>query len=371
MTSQVSVGVALYPTYEACLAAYPLIETGLVDALEWTVDVAPGEELPERVTTPLEHFAGLDQLYGHGVALSPTSARFDDASLAWLAEVARDRRRYRHVTEHWGFARARGIASTAPLPLPAAESVVAVTAHALRALREVVRAPVGLENLALALSPDELTSQPAMIARTLDAVDGVLLLDLHNLWCQAVNFGRDVRELALLYPLARVRQIHVAGGRWSESSYGDRVRRDTHDGWVPLEVLELLAWIIPRCPALDVVVLERIPDALADDSVHPVWRDELRAVRDIVTRAAAEPVITVAPPRDVALDARASVADLARFQDAVVEVLLAPRVDDADTFAALLAHPGIAPFRDQVARWQPRQLEVAIELVATWSVRSP
>jgi uncharacterized protein (UPF0276 family) len=370
MTRHISVGIALYPTYEACVAAYPLIETGLVDALEWTVDVAFGEELPDWVTVPLDRFDDRGQLYGHGVTLSPTS-RFDEASIAWLTEVARDRRSYRHVTEHWGFSRTRGITDGAPLPLPASEAVVAVTAHALRALREVVRAPVGLENLALALSPDELTSQPAMIARTLDIVDGVLLLDLHNLWCQAVNFERDVRELALLYPLARVRQIHVAGGRWSPSSYGDRVRRDTHDGWVPHEVLELLAWIVPRCPALDVVVLERIPDALADESMHPAFRDELRTIRDVVMRAAAEPVITVERPRDIAMDERASHKELARFQDAVVEVLLAPRANAADTHAALLEHPGIAPFRDQVACWQPRQLEIAIELVGTWSVRSP
>jgi hypothetical protein len=71
------------------------------------------------------------------------------------------------------------------------------------------------------------------------------------------------------------------------------------------------------------------------------------------------------------VDSRASVDDLARFQDAVIEVLLAPRANAAHTLAALLAHPGVAAFRDQVARWQPRQLEVAIELVATWSVRSP
>jgi uncharacterized protein len=333
MTRHISVGIALYPTYEACVAAYPLIETGLVDALEWTVDVAFGEELPDWVTVPLDRFDDRGQLYGHGVTLSPTS-RFDEASIAWLTEVARDRRSYRHVTEHWGFSRTRGITDGAPLPLPASEAVVAVTAHALRALREVVRAPVGLENLALALSPDELTSQPAMIARTLDIVDGVLLLDLHNLWCQAVNFERDVRELALLYPLARVRQIHVAGGRWSPSSYGDR-------------------------------------DALADESMHPAFRDELRTIRDVVMRAAAEPVITVERPRDIAMDERASHKELARFQDAVVEVLLAPRANAADTHAALLEHPGIAPFRDQVACWQPRQLEIAIELVGTWSVRSP
>jgi hypothetical protein len=118
-------------------------------------------------------------------------------------------------------------------------------------------------------------------------------------------------------------------------------------------------------------VLERIPDALADESLHPAFRDELRTVRDVVMRAAAEPVLAVERVGELAMDGRASVKELARFQDAVVEVLLAPRANAADTLAALLDHSGIAPFRDQVACWQPRQLEVAIEVVGTWSVRSP
>jgi uncharacterized protein len=367
MTRSVHVGFSLYPTDEAYAAALPLIEAGIVDALEWTVDVTFGwDAVPDRVSALLDPFA--DRLYGHGVCLSPTTARFDATAAAWLCELARDRRRYRHVTEHWGFSRAGQIARGAPLPLPASSAVVAATTHALRALAEVVRAPIGLENLALALSADELDSQPAMLAQTLAAVDGVLLLDLHNVWCQAVNFERDVRELIARYPLDRVRQIHVAGGGWSESSYGKPVRRDTHDGWVPAEVMELVAWTIPRCPALEVVVLERIPGALELASTHGPWRDEWRTLADIVRAAAREPMVAVPAAMHAVLPVH-SLDELARYQDAIADVLVADRTSPAHAaHAVLLAHPDTAPFRDEVRRWELRALEVAIALVDKWSV---
>src|SRR5687768_1879456 len=96
----VQVGFSLYPTEELRVAALPLIEAGLIGAVEWTVDVAFGwdEPLPDWVTTVLDAYARDGRLYGHGVCLSPNTARFDDAACAWLAELARDPRRYRHVT---------------------------------------------------------------------------------------------------------------------------------------------------------------------------------------------------------------------------------------------------------------------------------
>ena len=240
---------------------------------------------------------------------------------------------------------------------------MAATTEALRELAAVARVPVGLENLALALSEGEVDAQPAMIARTLDEVDGVMLLDLHNVWCQAVNFGRDARELAGRYPLGRVRQIHVAGGSWSESALGERVRRDTHDGAVPPDVLDLLAWVIPRCPALELVVLERIPDALVSQADHAAWRDEWRAVAEVVHRAAREPVIAPPAPPQMSLDDRVTREDVARYQDAQIAVLL-----DGGGVSELLALPDAAPFRDEVAAWQPRFVEVAQWLARRWSV---
>lgn len=319
------------------------------------------------MTALLDAYAAEHRLYGHGLRYSPCSARFDDDSRGWLARLAADvaRHRYRHVTEHWGWSRTRGLARGAPLPLPASEAVIAGTTRALRAMAEVAGVPVGLENLALALSDDDVDAQPAMLARVLDAIDGVLLLDVHNLWCQAVNYARDPRELAARYPLARVRELHLAGGGWSESAYGAPFRRDTHDAVVPDEVIELVGWLIPRCPALEVVIVERLPHALGDEPAREAWRGEVRRIADVVRDAARVPLEAVAAVAAAPVEPAATLDELAAFQDATF-VALCDAPDPVAVRDALLGHPR---FADQVARWDLRALEVARALVARWSVR--
>jgi uncharacterized protein (UPF0276 family) len=363
---EIQTGISLFDSEAQRAAAYPLFEAGLIEAIEWTIDLGWQEPVTEWATALLKAYGDAGRLYGHGVTMSPTS-RHDNARTRWLERMAVERHRYRHVIEHWGFSRARGIARGAPLPLVASEAVVQSTATALRQLASAARTHrVGLENLALALSDDDVDAQPAMIARTLDAVDGILLLDLHNVWCQAMNYGRDVRELVARYPLARVRQLHVAGGSWSNSTYGKPFRRDTHDELAPREVLELLAWTIPRCPALEVVILERLPDTLSDAYA---WRTEFQLVADIVRRATSEPVIAPRPLPVVTLPTSASADDVGRLQDAMVAVFLSER-DARAARSVLLAHPDAQVFRDQIASWAPRAIEVAITLANKWSVRA-
>jgi uncharacterized protein (UPF0276 family) len=308
-------------------------------------------------------------LYGHGVHLSPTTARADDAAAHWFAAAATETttRRYRHVTEHWGFSRAHDFARGAPLPLPASESVVACATRSLRALHHATRVPVGFENLALAFSDDDVDAQPAMLTRVLEAVDGLLLLDVHNLWCQAVNFERDPQALAARYPLARVRQLHVAGGSWSTSALDGRpFRRDTHDALVPDEVMELVSWLVPRCPALECVILERLPGTVPDAHTRDAWRAEWTALAKIVRAAAVAPPIVVADARAIALESQATVEQLARYQDALLSAL-ATQPTPAAVRDALLGDQAL-PFRDQIARFELRCLEVAMLLVAKWGV---
>lgn len=356
MSRSIHTGIALFAAEEIRLAALPLFEAGAIDALEWTIDHGWSAPMPAWVTALLDAYGAEDRLYGHGLRLSPTSARFDDDSRAWLARFANERR-YRHVTEHWGWCRARGLARGAPMPLPSSDAAVACTVRALRELATIARVPVGLENLALALSQEDVDAQPAMIARVLEALDGVLLLDLHNLWCQAINFGRDPLQLARRYPLARVRQLHVAGGTWSHGNF----RRDTHDALVPDEVIALLAQVIPHCPALEVVILERLPNALADEAARAAWRDEFHRIAEVVRIASREPITQLPTIDHPLVDHAATLDELATFQDAMIAALF-----DARDVKAALADTA---FADQVAAWDERAIEVARTLAVKWGVR--
>jgi hypothetical protein len=267
-------------------AVLPLFERGLVDAIEWSFDHgwAEGGE-PAWASALLDHYAAHDRLWGHGVAASPGSAEPEPRQSQWLARFAEDiaRRSVRGVSEHFGFMVAGGRDGGAPLPLPAGPGAVAVLVRALRRIAAIARVPVGLENLALALHERDVWEQGPLLDAVLAEVDGYLVLDLHNVWCQAVNFGIDVDALVATYPLARVRCIHVSGGSWWTMPGTDvALRRDTHDGDVPPEVLALLARVWPRCPALECVFLERLGDTIADAGAADRVRADFERLHEIV-----------------------------------------------------------------------------------------
>src|SRR5438046_343829 len=69
-----------------------------------------------------------------------------------------------------------------------------------------------------------------------------LLLDLHNVHCNAVNHG-TIRSRLWIATLDRVVEIHVAGGSWHNGFWMDR-----HNGPVPSQVWDLLAYTLSRAP---------------------------------------------------------------------------------------------------------------------------
>jgi uncharacterized protein len=267
-------------------AVLPLFERGLIDAIEWSFDHgwAEGGE-PAWASALLDHYAAHDRLWGHGVAASPGSAEPEPRQSQWLAGFAREveRRSYRGVSEHFGFMVAGGRDGGAPLPMPAGPAAVAVLVRALERIAAIARVPVGLENLALALHERDAWEQGPLLGEVLAQVDGYLVLDLHNVWCQSVNFGLDVDALVARYPLARVRCMHVSGGSWWTMPGTDvPLRRDTHDDDVPAEVLALLERTWPQCPRLECVFLERLGDSIADVGAGERVRRDVERLHAIV-----------------------------------------------------------------------------------------
>lgn len=351
------VGVSLMPGRGFRDAVAPLFAAGAVEAVEWTLDMGFGRELPAFVAMILDAYAPAGALYGHGTGYSPLSAGREDRAAAWLdhARAAAAAHRYAHVTEHFGFCAAGSQAFGPPLPVPADASVVRAGVDRLRRLRDAVGAPVGLENLALAFSRDDALAQGDLLDALLAPVDGVMHLDVHNLWAAAVNFGLDPVDLALRYPLHRARIAHVSGGTWV-----DGIRRDTHDDAVPADVLDLLAELLPRMPGVEAVLLERIGTAFATPEDQASFREDF--ARLAATVAGRGPATTAPPPPPRApLPDRGDVGPL---QVALVGIL----ASGADDPRALLIGAA-GPFRAWAEAADPRMLGVAAGLVARWGRR--
>lgn len=274
------------------LAQAPLFAEGIVEAIEWTIDCELGRATPPWVEPLLDHYAAAGALYGHGVHFSPLSAIFEPRQAAWLehAKGALAKRRYQHVSEHFGFMTTPGMTRGVPLPVPYTKGALELGRDRLARLRAATSgAPVGLENLALAMSRDDALVHGEFLDALLEPHDGFLLLDLHNLYCQAHNFDVPWGTLLGAMPLDRVREIHVSGGSWYEvaTPAGPQpFRRDTHDDAVPDEVFGLLELALPRCPGVEVVFLERLGGTLADASAGEAYREDYRRLVSVVSRFA-------------------------------------------------------------------------------------
>ena len=116
--------------------------------------------------------------------------------------------------------------------------------------RETVGVPLLLENISYMVAlPGELT-EAQFLTEIVERADCGLLLDLHNVYTNAVNHGYDAIELIAALPLDRVGQVHLGGGH-DEDGY----RIDSHSAPAPEPVWELLRFVASRAH-LNAVIIE-------------------------------------------------------------------------------------------------------------------
>lgn len=287
-SKSVSVGLSMMLSPEFQAATQPLFHSGLVDVLEWSFDMAWGRPLSPWAQQTLNEYSAKKKLLGHGVSYSALDASETRRQTAWLAQLAQEvsRLNYTHISEHFGFMGGGNFHIAAPLPVPRTPTAIAVGQQRMRQLADIAGVPVGLENLAFAFNANDLAEQGPFLNDLLEPIDGFLLLDLHNLYCQSYNFDVSISELLNTYPLHRVRELHVSGGSFSEHprGSGQQVRRDTHDDNVPDDVFTALPEVLQRCPNVEAVILERMDGTINAVDVAAFQKD-FRRLRNIVKKA--------------------------------------------------------------------------------------
>ena len=162
-------------------------------------------------------------------------------------------------SEHLSFVRAGGVEIghlAAPPRTP--ESVAGAVANIALASRIVGSAPL-MENIATLVEPPASTLDEAQwLAQIIMGAQVPLLLDLHNLYANAVNRGQDPQALLLRLPLARVGAVHLSGGHWIDEPEGTGRRLlDDHLHDVPADVFALLTVLARHAPQPLTVILER------------------------------------------------------------------------------------------------------------------
>jgi hypothetical protein len=212
----------------------------------------------------------------HGVSLGLASTvPVDDRRLDRLARLL-DATGAEAWSEHLAFVRGGGVEiGHLAAPPRSAASVDGAAANLDRARRITGAAPL-VENIAtLVDAPASSLDEPEWIGRILRQAGVPLLLDLHNLYANAVNFGDDPIALLRRFPLDRVEAVHLSGGRWIDGPNRTRRLLDDHIHDVPSPVLDLLTELGRLVDQPLTVIVER------DGRYPPVARllDQLDAAR--------------------------------------------------------------------------------------------
>lgn len=222
----------------------------------------------------LERVRARYPLVMHGVSLSiGSTAPLDLGYLRSVRELAR-RIEPAGISDHLCWTGVGGVNLHDLMPLPFTMEAVAHVAGRVRQAQDVLDFQLMLENVSsyVACADAEMTEWE-FVAQVSEAADCLLLLDVNNVYVNSVNHGFDAREYLRALPVARVRQLHLAG----HSRQGGMLI-DTHDAPVAEAVWRLYERAVARFPEA-ATTLER------DDHIPPLA--ELVAELDHARRLAA------------------------------------------------------------------------------------
>ena len=224
-----------------------------VDFLEITADhyfdVTP--EKVRELDLLRDHFPliphGLDLSLGSAEGIDPAYLGQFAAIVEWLAPP--------WWSEHVAFTRAGGTEIGHLTPLPFGEEALEVLADNVRAARGRIETPLLLENITYTLDlPGGEMGEAEFLTALLERTDCGLLLDVTNLYINAVRHRYDPVCFLESLPAERVVQLHYVG----ISRHGGTLV-DDHAKPTPPEVWALMEEVLKRAPVKG-IILERDED---------------------------------------------------------------------------------------------------------------
>jgi uncharacterized protein len=252
---------------------------------------------PERRVRALHTLARQVPLTLHGVAMGlassmPVEQKRIDAMARLVNAVEPE-----GWSEHLAFVRAGGIEIGHLAAPPRTQEVIEGTLKNIAVAAKTIGALPQLENIATLVSPPCSTMDEAQwITQIIRSSGAPLMLDLHNLYANAVNFNDSPNALLASMPLDRVQCVHLSGGVWIDEPGNSRKQRllDDHIHDVPEEVFALLTELATRASQPLTIIVER-------DGAYPQFNDLLsQLVRAREALAIGRARLRIAEPLQVA-----------------------------------------------------------------------
>lgn len=356
------------------LASLPLFEQEKIQAIEWSFDALfKHEQIPDWFTDLIKAFGDENRLIGHGVYFSIFSGKWLPEQESWLKNLRIFAREFRfdHISEHFGFMTGSDFHKGAPISIPFTQNTLALGADRLKRIQDACQCPVGLENLAFSYSLEEVKKHGDFLSQLTEDINGFIILDLHNLYCQIHNFNISFEDIIGLYPLEKVREIHISGGSWDErlTGNGEKIRRDTHDDSVPDAVFRLLEVTIPLCSNLKYVVLEQLGTALDTEKSRDNFRKDFLRMDEIVANksigSAQKEKNSFMPLHELIIPSK-PVEDLLLFNQQQQLSQILENARDLNHARQLLTASDLNNSPWEIEKWEPSMLETAMAIAQKW-----
>ncbi|MBW3609335.1 MAG: DUF692 domain-containing protein, partial [Actinobacteria bacterium] len=192
-TWQLGHGVGWRPQLDGAIA-----RAGSLGFVEVIAEAVDAHELPPGVAAAMQR--GL-QVVPHGVSLSLGGAeRPDRERLAHLAAVAA-RVGAPLVSEHIAFVRADGREAGHLLPVPRTRAALEILSENVAIAQQALPVPLALEHVAALVQwPGAQMDEATFVSELVERTGAPVLLDLSNLYANALNHGYDALESLVRFP---------------------------------------------------------------------------------------------------------------------------------------------------------------------------
>lgn len=188
-----------------------------------------------KLARDLRHFSERFPFVAHGLSLSLGGPAPLDENLLRDIRGFLDDHGIRTYTEHLSYCSDEGHLYDL-MPIPFTDEAVRWVAGRIRRAQEILERPIAVENVSYYAAPGACMSEIEFLRAVLDEADCGLLLDVNNIYVNAINHRYDARGFLRALPAERVCYFHVAG-HYVEAP---DLRVDTHGADVCGDVWTLL-----------------------------------------------------------------------------------------------------------------------------------
>lgn len=123
------------------------------------------------------------------------------------------------------------------MPIPFTDEAVRHVSARIRRVQDMLGRRIAVENVSYYAAPYQAMAEVDFVIAVLDAADCELLLDVNNIYVNAINHGYDAYGFLACMPTSRIAAYHIAG-HYDEA---EDLKVDTHGANVKPDVWALLA----------------------------------------------------------------------------------------------------------------------------------